>query len=81
MPPMKPLALVLLALVPAALAADLKPLMAVPDQVVLQDDFTKPGPLNKQQWTPRQGTQWKIAEGVLHGSPSTPEYQAKKKIH
>ncbi len=78
---MKSVALALLALVPAALAADLKPMMAVPDQVVLQNDFSKPGPLNKQHWTPRQGTQWKIAEGVLRGSPSTAEYQAKKKDH
>lgn len=81
MRPMKPPALVLLALMPAALAADLKPLMTVPDQVVLEDDFSKPGPLNKQQWTPRQGTQWKIEDGVLHGNPSTAEYQAKKKDH
>lgn len=81
MPPMKFVTLVLLALVPATPAADLKPMMAVPYQVVRQNDFSKYGPLNKLQWTPSKGTHWKIAEGVLRGSPSTPEYQAKKKIH
>lgn len=78
---MKPLALVLLALVPAALAADLKPMMAVPDQIVLQDDFSKPGLPNKEQWSPRQGTRWVVEEGVLRGRPSTSEYQAKRSHH
>lgn len=61
--------------------AELKPLMTVPDQVVLQDDFSQPGPFNKKHWGARQGTQWKVEEGVLRGRPSTPEYQAKKKDH
>ena len=62
-------------------APDLKPLLAIPDQIVLQDNFEKAGPFNKQQWGPRQGTQWEIKGGVLSGRPSTPEYQAKKKDH
>lgn len=62
-------------------AADLKPLLAQPDQVVLQDDFSKAGAFNKQHWGARQGTQWVVEEGVLRGRPSTPEFQAKKKDH
>lgn len=62
-------------------AADLQPLMAVPDQVILQADFSVPGPLNKDHWRPLQGTQWKIADGVLLGQPSTPEFQASKPDH
>lgn len=62
-------------------AADLKPLLAQPDQVVLENDFATAGAVNKEQWGPRQGTQWVIADGVLRGKPSTPEYQAKRKDH
>jgi len=65
----------------AASAADLKPLLAQADQIVLQDDFSKAGPFNKKQWGARQGTQWIVEEGVLRGRPSTPEFQAKKKDH
>lgn len=77
-----PLALLLLAFSSASLcAADLKPLLAQPDQVVLQDDFSKAGAFNKQQWGARQGTQWVVEEGVLRGRPSTPEFRAKRKDH
>jgi len=55
--------------------------MAVPDQVVLKDDFSTAGPFNKEQWGARQGTQWAVEDGVLRGRPSTPEYQAKRKDH
>ena len=65
----------------AASAADLKPLLAQPDKIVLQDDFSKAGPVNKKHWGARQGTQWEVEEGVLRGKPSTPEYQAKRKDH
>lgn len=83
MRPMKLSALVFLALplVPATQAADLKPLMAVPGQAVLQDDFAKPGQPNKEQWSPRQGTRWIVEDGVLRGRPSTSEYQAKRSHH
>lgn len=64
-----------------AQAADLKPLLALPDKVVMQDDFSKPGPFNREHWGARQGTQWVIEDGVLRGRPSTPEFQAKKKDH
>lgn len=62
-------------------AAELKPLLTQPDQVVLKDDFSQSGPFNKKQWGARQGTQWVIEDGVLRGRPSAPEYQAKKKDH
>lgn len=73
--------LVLILCARVSAAPELKPLLAVPDQVVLQDKFEKEGAFNKQQWGARQGTQWEVKEGVLSGRPSTPEYQAKKKDH
>lgn len=84
---MKPISLLLLALTaPPVFAAEpappvLRPLMVVPDRVILQDDFSKPGPLNKAQWQARQGTQWAVEDGVLRGRPSTAEYQAAKADH
>lgn len=68
-------------LVIAGAAPDLKPLLAVPDQVVLHDDFSNPGPLNKEQWGARQGTRWTIVEGVLRGISSSEEFQASKTDH
>jgi hypothetical protein len=71
-----------LAIACSALAdSPLQPLMCVPDKVALHDDFSTPGPINKQQWEPRQGTQWKIEDGVLRGHPSTPEHQASVPSH
>jgi hypothetical protein len=61
--------------------AALKPLMVVPDKLVLKDDFTKSGPINKDQWQARQGTQWSIEGGVLRGKPSSEEFQASKTDH
>lgn len=58
-----------------------KPLMAVPDQVVLREDFATAKPLEKAKFTARQGTRWTIADGVLRGIQSSPEFQAKKKDH
>ncbi len=60
---------------------ELKPLMAMADKVVLQDDFSKDGPVKKGQWGARQGTRWEVKAGVLLGQPSTPEYQASHKDH
>lgn len=60
---------------------NLKPLMAVPDKIVLEEDFSKAKPLVKGVWQARQGTRWAIEEGVLRGRPSTPEYQASRKDH
>lgn len=56
----------------------LKPLMLVPDKLVLQDDFSKPHALDKTQWQARQGTQWAIEDGVLRGKPSSEEFQKAK---
>ena len=78
---MKNRLLVLALILSSASAADLKPLLAQPDQVVLQDDFSKAGPLDKTHWEARQGTQWVIEEGMLRGKPSGPEYRANRKNH
>ena len=48
--------------------AKLKPMMATADQIVLQDDFSKSHPLNKDAWQTRQGTRWAIEGGVLRGA-------------
>ena len=61
--------------------AELQPLMAVADEVVLEEEFSEPGPLDKAHWGARQGTRWAVADGVLRGEPSTPEYQASKPDH
>lgn len=62
-------------------AADLQPLLALPDQTVQQDDFSASGAVDKQRWSKKMGTQWTIEDGVLRGTPSTPEYQSSKKDH
>ena len=62
-------------------AAGLKPLLAQPDKIVLQHDFSAADQLTKEIWRPLMGTRWKITDGVLHGIPSTPEYQASKPDH
>ena len=73
------------ATVPLAVKAEspskLKPVMAIKNEVVLQDDFSKVKPLKKGVWQSRQGTRWAIEGGVLKGQQSSPEYQAKKKDH
>ena len=61
--------------------AELTPLMVVPGDLVLQDDFSKPGPIQKSEWLKRQGTRWVMADGVLRGLPSSEEYQANKSHH
>ena len=61
--------------------AALKPLLAVPNQIVLREDFAAPKPLEKATYSMRQGTRWTIADGVLRGIPSSAEFQAKKKDH
>jgi hypothetical protein len=61
--------------------ANLKPMMAVPDAVVLKDDFSRSHALQKGVWQTRQGTRWSIEDGVLRGQQSSPEFQAKKKDH
>ena len=79
---MKPifLTLLLLAIVFSAPANDLKPLMAVPGEIVFKHDFES-GKLSKEQWTPRQKTRWQIENGVLTGLPSSAETQAERAHH
>jgi hypothetical protein len=61
--------------------AALKPLLAVPNEIVLREDFTSEKPLEKGKYAMRQGTRWTIADGVLRGVPSSAEFQARKKDH
>ncbi len=46
-------------------------------KLVYEDNFD--GPLNKDFWEVRQNTTWAIKDGVLTGSPSSKEFQDKKK--
>jgi hypothetical protein len=71
----------LVAQVPAAELPALKPLLTVPDRVILQEDFSTAKPLEKAKFMARQGTRWTIADGVLRGTESSAEFQAKKKDH
>jgi len=59
----------------------LKPIMAVPAEIVLNSDFSKPAPLAKDRWNKRQGTRWSIEDGVLRGRPSSEEFQAARTHH
>src|SRR3954471_21169425 len=74
-------ALVILPTLPAADQIALKPLRAIPDQVVLHEDYSQPKKLAAEIYSIRQGTQWAVEDGVLRGRPSPPEYQAKKADH
>jgi hypothetical protein len=73
----------------AALAADLKPQLLIPDKVIFTDDFSLPRELKAVAakspqvgaWNPNQGTRWKIADGVLKGEASSAEYQAAHDTH
>jgi hypothetical protein len=65
----------------AATAQVPEPLLAIPDKIVLEADFGKARNLPKNIWQRRQGTRWAVAEGVLRGEQSSPEYQASKKDH
>ncbi len=58
-----------------------KPLIAVPGEAVVHDDFSKAHPLDKEVWQRRQGTRWEIENGVLRGQQSSPEFQASRKDH
>lgn len=82
--------LAFLALFPfAALAADLKPQLLIPDKVLFADEFSQAGELKAvpakspqvSAWNPNQGTRWKTADGVLKGEASTAEYQASHDTH
>lgn len=57
------------------------PVLAIPNQIVLQENFDPPRPLSKQTWLQRQGTRWTMENGVLRGKQSSPEYQAARQHH
>lgn len=58
----------------------LNPILAVPDQVVLENDFSDASQLRKDHWRPNMGTRWSVTEGVLRGIPSTVEYHDSMKV-
>lgn len=71
-------------LLPYASAADsnhLVPILAKPGKIHLEMNFDKDFVVKKdhQFFKLGQGTQWEAKEGMLVGTESSPEYQAKKK--
>jgi hypothetical protein len=64
-----------------AVLESLNPVMNVANEVAYQSDFEVNQAVDKSVWQKRQGTQWKIVDGVLRGEQSTPEYQPKKDDH
>ncbi len=74
----------ILALAPHAAAADtneLTPILAEPGKIHLEVDFDEDFVVKKghEFFTLGQGTTWEAKDGVLVGTESSPEYQAKKK--
>ncbi len=61
--------------------SELQPLLAIPNQVVLDNDFSTADQLRKDHWRPNMGTRWTVTDGVLTGIPSTLEFQASKPDH
>ena len=60
-----------------AASPDYKPELFQSTKLIYQDSFD--GPLNAAFWEVRQSTTWAIKDGVLTGSPSSKEFQDKKK--
>jgi hypothetical protein len=60
-----------------AQAADYQPELFQSTKLVYADTFD--GSLNQDFWEVRQNTTWAIKNGVLTGSPSSKEFQEKKK--
>lgn len=56
------------------------PKMAQQDAVALSEDFSGSS-VDKKLWQARQHTRWSVMDGMLHGEPSTAEYQASRKDH
>jgi hypothetical protein len=71
------LALAFTPLLHAADGPEYKPELFKSLKLVYADDFK--GELNKSFWEVRQNTTWAIKDGVLTGSPSSKEFQDKKK--
>jgi hypothetical protein len=59
-------------------APDYRPELFTSTTLVYQDTFES-GKLNTDFWEVRQNTTWAIKDGVLTGSPSSKEFQDKKK--
>ncbi|MFN9917426.1 MAG: hypothetical protein ACK53L_32880, partial [Pirellulaceae bacterium] len=57
--------------------ADPQPKLFASVTLRYQDDFSA-SQLDLNHWQVRQGTTWKVQDGVLVGSPSPKEYQEKK---
>ncbi|MCF7789560.1 MAG: hypothetical protein K9N47_25780 [Prosthecobacter sp.] len=57
--------------------AEYKPELFQSLKLVYSDNFD--GPLNTEFWEVRQNTTWVVKDGVLTGSESSKEFQAKKK--
>ena len=62
-------------------AEDLRSPLAQSGPVILHNDFNQTVALDRKTWQPRQHTQWTIQGGVLHGEPSTAEYQQSRQDH
>lgn len=61
-----------------SLAEEYKPQLFKSLKLVYEDTFDA-GMINAEFWEVRQNTTWAVKDGVLHGSESSPEFQAKKK--
>ena len=59
-------------------AADYQPELFKSTKPIYADTFDG-GTINKDFWEVRQNTTWEIKDGVLSGSPSSKEFQEKKK--
>tara|TARA_R110002049_G_scaffold72490_2_gene187205 strand:+ start:238421 stop:239176 length:756 start_codon:yes stop_codon:yes gene_type:complete len=63
-------------------SAKLKPILAIPGRVVLEEGFSDAGmEVSKDVWLTRQGTRWAVEDGVLQGRESSAEFQAARKHH
>src|SRR4051812_22777622 len=60
-----------------AASPDYQPRLFKTLKLIYEDEFN--GPLNTEFWEIRQNTAWQIENGVLTGSPSSKEFQEKKK--
>ncbi len=58
-----------------------EPWMVIPDQKVVSPDFTKSGAIDPAIGKPLWGAKWEVVDGMLRGSPSSPEEQAGKTSH
>ncbi len=72
------LSLSLLSFTSALQAEDYKPELFQSTKLVYADSFDG-GTINTEFWEVRQNTTWVIKDGVLSGSESSAEFQAKKK--